>query len=72
MSNFSIHKAALEGARMLIWLQGIRITQGAQLTRRPGQPGLVRSILSEDPKLINAKDAVSPALTHAFGSRTLN
>ncbi|KAK1926194.1 putative proteolysis and peptidolysis-related protein [Papiliotrema laurentii] len=50
MSSFSIHKAALEGETIVI------CSEKASLTISPGQPGLVRSILSEDAKAINAKD----------------
>lgn len=62
MSNFSIHKAALEGtpsSAARIW----ECTQ-RQIADRTGQPGLVRSILSEDPKSINTKDAVRYLFTY--------
>ena len=51
MSGFSIHKAALEGRLKRIYQCPTKLTKG--------QPGLVRSVLSHDAKLINAKDDVS-------------
>jgi len=67
MSNLSIHKAALEGKSF---------RYPTRRSSSSGQPGLVRSILSEDPKAINSKDAVSfltvswPALMVGWSNTT--
>ena len=59
MSNLSVHSAALNRESSPPSPPADQIAPLTPAPPRPGQDGLLRSLLAQDPNLLNAKDVVS-------------